>query len=132
MIRVLLLLLLFCSGLNSLEADMPRAFVKFRNAKIDRALKRSLDRDWTFFTQDNSEILYNKSEHKYKNDQFCRFTFETDSEHKIIDESIKLAKHKQNFAYNLKAIEFLRSYDIVVQAKKKSEPIEVDFCYKAF
>ncbi len=124
------MILLLC--FNSVQAIYPSGKVKIHNAKLKSIIKEKLDKQWFEFIYEYPEILTPEGK-KYKVDQYCSFSFNLDSEGHIIIDSIKLLKHKQNFKYNLKAIQFLKETPLTfAKGKDASKPVEVELIYESF
>jgi hypothetical protein len=115
--------------------------INFYNVAVKGMEPQELNLKWKFFLLDNDQILFNKSTNKYRDDQFCSYTFEIDETGRVIESSIKLVEHRKNYAYNLKAFEFLKDFDIELKAVKpekikkqedKGTSPKVDFIYLAY
>ncbi|MCH2226680.1 MAG: hypothetical protein MK033_02790 [Candidatus Caenarcaniphilales bacterium] len=130
--KLIVLFALVLSGALAAHASLPRYIINFKNTEFERRQLRQINRKWEFYLKDNSEILYNKPTHKYKNDQFCSFEFDIDEEGKLIPESIHLAKHKKNYAFNLKALKYLQNLQLNFKKEKAKEKIQADLAYYAF
>lgn len=92
--------------------------INFHNVAVKGIEPQDLNLKWKFFLLDNDQILFNKPTDKHRNDQFCSYTFEIDETGKVIESSIKLVEHRKNYAYNLKAFEFLKDFDFELKAVK--------------
>ena len=92
--------------------------INFHNVAVKGIEPQELNLKWKFFLLDNDQILFNKPTDKHRNDQFCSYTFEIDETGKVIESSIKLVEHRKNYAYNLKAFEFLKDFDFELKAVK--------------
>jgi hypothetical protein len=92
--------------------------IDFHNVAVKGIEPQELNLKWKFFLLDNDQILFNKPTDKHRNDQFCSYTFEIDETGKVIESSIKLVEHRKNYAYNLKAFEFLKDFDFELKAVK--------------
>ncbi len=92
--------------------------INFYNVAVKGIEPQDLNLKWKFFLLDNDQILFNKPTDKHRNDQFCNYTFEIDETGKVIESSIKLVEHHKNYAYNLKAFEFLKDFDFELKAVK--------------
>lgn len=113
------------------RAYYPNGVIKLHNAKL---LKRDIEKlgdQWLAFLQEEPDLLKAKDK-DYKVDQYCSFTAKLDADGHVDLNSLKLLKHKDNFAYNLRAIEFLRANTIVFEQKNNNKDIEIEFKYFAF
>lgn len=125
-----LLLLLFFT--IPAKANLPRAFLKFHNLEIENSVKKDIQEKWTKFLNENPEVLL-KPNKKYKIDQYCSFSFDLNAKTEEIEvNSIKLLKHKNNFDYNLKAIEFLKTNNFKLKKKNPEKLGEIEMFYRAF
>lgn len=115
--------------------------LRFYNVSLKDMDAKDLKTKWKFYLLDNEKVLYNKPTDKHKNDQFCSYSFEIDDDGRVVEDSIKLIKHKKNYSFNLKAFEFLRDFDFQLKAvnpkKEKRQKISgvsprMDFIYLAF
>jgi hypothetical protein len=118
-----LLCLLIAFTLNNfltpLHAETLKTYdINFYNVTVKGIEPQDLNLKWKFFLLDNNQILFNKPTDKHRNDQFCSYTFEIDETGKVIESSIKLVEHRKNYAYNLKAFEFLKDFDFELKAAK--------------
>ncbi|MDA0771699.1 MAG: hypothetical protein O3C63_02020 [Cyanobacteria bacterium] len=112
-------------------AIYPTAKVKIHNAKLKSGKKDSLSNKWLDYIEEEPELLQAKDK-DYKVDQYCSFSIEATEDGKLNLESIKLLKHENNIAYNLKAIQFLREREITIKQKNTTKPIELEFLYLSF
>ena len=112
-------------------AIYPTAKIKIHNAKLKSGKKDSLSKKWLDYIEEEPELLQAKDK-DYKIDQYCSFSIEAKAEGMLDLDSIKLLKHDNNIAYNLKAIQFLREQEIKVKQKNTSKPIELEFVYLSF
>ena len=124
----LLIVTLTC---NVAFAIYPSGKVKIHNAKLQSLSHEKLDRQWFDYIDEYPEILIPENK-KYKIDQYCRYSMELDADGKIILDSIGLLKHRQNFQYNLKAIQFLRENPLVLKRKNLNKPVELELIYESF
>ena len=126
----------------SLHAETLKTYdINFYNVAVKGIEPQELNLKWKFFLLDNDQILFNKPTDKHRNDQFCSYTFEIDETGKVIESSIKLVEHRKNYAYNLKAFEFLKDFDFELKTvkpekikKHKSTGVlpRADFVYLAY
>jgi len=130
----MLYLRIFLALLISSEAaiaSLPYAEVKFNNLIIDKKLKNRINKDWNLFLKDRSHVLH-KADTSTKSDQICRFNGQLLESGAIDLNSLKLEKHKQNFNYNLAAIEFLRAGDYKFSLKDPKSKLQITFKYYSF
>lgn len=116
----------------SVKAGLPKYILKFDNIVQKRKALVPILKDWEFYLKDHDEILYNKSTHKYKNDQFCRFSFELDEKKNIDKNSIKMLDSKENFAFNLGALDFLQNTAFHFKKVDEEKPILVNMRYQSY
>ena len=69
---------------------------------------------------------------EYRVDQSCEFEFALNDKSELHIDSLKLSEHKNNFDYNLKAIEFLRENPLKLKKKKADKASSIKFLYFAF
>ncbi len=129
-LRISFLLLLFLC-FNAVQAIYPSGIVKIHNAKLKANSAEKLGKQWFDFIYEYPEILTPEGK-KYKVDQYCSYSLELDADGKVIIDSIKLLKHKKNFKYNLKAIQFLRETELVFTKINPDKPVELEFIYESF
>jgi hypothetical protein len=116
----------------SASANLPRSLLKLHNIDLIEEEKLRLSKSWTRFLKTHPEALLKKGKN-YKVDQYCSFSFEPDPEtHEIDINSIKLLKHKNNFDFNLKAIEFLKQQNFKAKKENPDKPVEIEMLYFAF
>jgi hypothetical protein len=142
MFQLLVSLSAYILCVYSALANVPSAYVKSHNiSPLPQSIKTklvpgqaSLNKEWTRFLKDNQDVLRKKSNDPQspKTDQFCSFIVQLDPDGSINIDSLKLAKHKKNYAYNLKVIEFLRNTSIQFTAKNPNKPMQLDFIYLSF
>lgn len=115
--------------------------IKFHNVSVKNLEPKDLNLKWKFFLLDNDKILFNQPTDKYRHDQHCTYSFDIDENGRVIESSIKLIEHKANSAFNLKAFEFLKDFDVELKAAKEKKlknfkdtglSPRVDFNYLAF
>ncbi len=123
--------LVLAFSLTQVWAIYPSGEVKLHNAKIKSISKDKLDSSWFDFIYENSDALIAPGK-KYKVDQYCSYSLDLDAHGKVLIDSIKLLKHKQNFKYNLKVIQFLRETELVFVRPDATKPIELEFIYNSF
>ncbi|MEB3315552.1 MAG: hypothetical protein VKK32_05015 [Candidatus Melainabacteria bacterium] len=92
--------------------------INFYNVAVKGIEPQELNLKWKFFLLDNDQVLFNKPTDKHRNDQFCSYTFDIDETGRVIESSIKLVEHRKNYAYNLKAFEFLKDFDFELKTVK--------------
>jgi hypothetical protein len=109
----------------------PSGVIKLHNAKVQKSNIEKLGDDWLRFLDEKPEILKSKTKN-FKEDQYCKFSAKLDSEGHINLDSLKLLKHKGNFVYNLRAIEFLRTNNPKFKIKNSNKNLELEFKYFAF
>jgi hypothetical protein len=109
----------------------PSGVVKLHNAKIQKSNSEKLGDQWLEFLDEKPEILKSKTKN-FKEDQYCKFSAQLNNDGQIILDSLKLLKHKNNFQYNLRAIEFLRANNPKFKIKDFKKLIEIEFKYFAF
>ncbi len=134
--KIALLLIIISLGLPSL-ASMPSAEIKLKNIKLEKSLKNRINKNWTSYLKEKPQLLEKDKKglvQKYKSDQFCVFNGELLEDGSIDLNSLKLEKHRNNFDYNLAAIDFLRREDYKFpQGKKKAgEKVILEFRYLSF
>jgi hypothetical protein len=127
---------------SPLHAETLKTYdINFHNVAVKGIEPQELNLKWKFFLLDNDQILFNKPADKHRNDQFCSYTFEIDEAGRVIESSIKLVEHRKNYAYNLKAFEFLKDFDFELKAAKPEKIKKhkntgtnprVDFIYLAY
>ncbi len=135
----MLVRLLTCLILLSQQAcfaGFPSTKINFKNISIDKKNRQSLENKWFEFLKSYPEVLI-PSGKKYKYDQSCKFKFKLNQDSKIDINSIELIRPKQknkaiNFAYNLKAIEFLKTLEIKLTPNKLGKTHEIELIYLAF
>jgi hypothetical protein len=127
--KILLILLAFTC--NAVHAIYPSGTIKIHNAKVKSISREKLDKQWFDYIYEYPEVLTPEGK-KYKVDHYCSYSLELDTEGKILIDSIKLLKHKQNFKYNLKAIQFLRENPLVLHKANPDKPVELEFIYESF
>jgi hypothetical protein len=112
--------MIFTQAMESpLHAETLKTYdINFHNVAVKGIEPQELNLKWKFFLLDNDQILFNKPADKHRNDQFCSYTFEIDEAGRVIESSIKLVEHRKNYAYNLKAFEFLKDFDFELKAAK--------------
>jgi len=118
---------------QSLFAYYPSVSISFKNLKIKRSQQAIISKALLDYLNESPEILKEKKQ-IYKVDQFCRFAIDLDPETKNIDlNTIDVLDKKKNIAFNLRVIDFLRSYELGPLTKKNDEKkIEMKFYYYAF
>ena len=109
----------------------PSGVIKLHNAKTRKKNIEQLGSDWLKFLNEKPEILKSKTK-EFKEDQYCKFSSLLDADGHVKLDSLKLLKHKGNFAYNLRAIEFLRANNPVLKIKNPNKLIILEFRYYAF
>lgn len=135
--------MIFTQAMESpLHAETLKTYdINFHNVAVKGIEPQELNLKWKFFLLDNDQILFNKPADKHRNDQFCSYTFEIDEAGRVIESSIKLVEHRKNYAYNLKAFEFLKDFDFELKAAKPEKIKKhkntgtnprVDFIYLAY
>lgn len=129
-IKLLLIAAILVTTLPAI-AIYPRGKVKLHNAKLLSHKKEALGNAWLKYLDDYPELLY-KTGKDYKVDQYCSFEVQANDKSGFDLDSIKLAKHENNFAYNLKAIQFLREKSLKIKQKNPEKPIEIEFIYYSF
>ena len=129
-LRISLLTILFLC-FNAVHAIYPSGKVKVHNAKLKSIAAEKLDKKWFEFIYEYPEVLTPEAK-KYKVDQYCSYSLKLDADGHVVIDSIKLLKHKQNFKYNLKAIQFLRETEIVLSQINADKPVELEFIYESF
>jgi hypothetical protein len=127
----LMLLLTSTLSLPAL-ANFASNYVKFKNVKINKAQKRKINKNFDDFLYENQGILFTKISDKFKDDQFCHFSFKTDADHNVISDSIKVVKSNENYRYNLKVFQFLKNSRIKVNQDDDDEPMIIKFVYRAY
>ena len=125
----LLSLILFYTPVN---AGLPSYTLKFKNINQKRKAFAPLIQDWEFYVKDHEQILYNKPSHKFKNDQFCSFSFDLNEKQEINKQSIKLLEHKENYTFNLAALDFLQNISFHFKKTNPESPITIELSYKAY
>ncbi len=125
------LLVLLAFTCNAVRAIYPSGTIKIHNAKLKSISREKLDKQWFDYIYEHTEVLIPEGK-KYKVDQYCSYSLELDADGKILIDSIKLLKHKQNFKYNLKAIQFLRENPLVLRRVNADKPVELEFIYESF
>lgn len=126
---ILTTVLLFC--FNAVQAIYPSGIIKIHNAKLKSMGIEKLNKKWFEFIYEYPEVLTPAGK-KYKVDQYCSFSLELDTNGNIMANSIKLLKHKQNFKYNLKAIQFLKETEVVFTKVDATKPVELEMIYESF
>ncbi len=134
--KIALLLIIISLGLPSL-ASLPSAEIKLKNIKLEKSLKNRINKNWTSYLKEKPQLLQKDKKgtvQKYKSDQLCVFNGELLEDGSIDLNSLKLEKHRNNFDYNLAAIDFLRREDYKFpQGKKKTgEKVKLEFSYLSF
>lgn len=158
-LRTLVAALIFITTSANAWAGEPYGKVVFKNAKVEMNLaqlkcvdskelkkckknnkgfkkaNKKINKLWGDFLLANREAL-KKPGKDYTVDQFCSFTSEM-GKSKVMDMGkLVLDKHKDNFAYNLKALEFLQTLneDLSLRFKVKNpeKPVLVKLYYYAF
>ena len=124
-------ILLISSLVMQVMAIYTSGKVKLHNAKLVSHKKDVLGKAWFKYIDDYPELLLKKDK-DYKIDQYCSFEIQADEKGGVDLDSIKLAKHENNFGYNLKAIQFLRETPIKVKQKNSEKPIKLEFVYHSF
>jgi hypothetical protein len=109
----------------------PSGVIKLHNAKIQKSNSEKLGDQWLQFLDEKPEILKSKTKN-FKEDQYCKFSGKLNSEGQLDLDSLKLQKHKSNFQYNIRAIEFLRANNPKFKTKDPKKLIEIEFKYFAF
>jgi len=109
----------------------PSGVIKLHNAKILKSNSDRLGSQWLHFLDEKPEILKSKTKN-FKEDQYCKFSAQLNEDGQINLDSLKLLKHKNNFLYNLRAIEFLRANSFKFQIKNPKKLMEIEFKYFAF
>lgn len=109
----------------------PSGVIKLHNAKIIKSNTDRIGNQWLHFLNEKPEILKSKTKN-FKEDQYCKFTAKLNAEGQLDLDSLKLQKHKNNFLYNLRAIEFLRANNPKFKIKNPKKLIEIEFKYFAF
>lgn len=130
-LNIVLLLLIVTSQFAF--AYYPSIALDFDNVKIKRSDKEKMKVALLEYISEYPQVL--KSEEKrYKEDQYCRYQIDLNPETKALElNTIKVLDDKSNIAYNLKIIEFLRTYkDLKLEKKNEEKPIEIGFKYLAF
>lgn len=136
--RLVLAALISIFSWSSVSAGLPWAQVKFKNLKISREEKNKIGRAWFNFLEEKPDLLLKTKKDgtktSYRIDQFCRFNANLDEEGNIDLDSLELLKHRKNFAYNIRAIEFLRKQDFnfAEQIKDPEKPIRIEFKYFSY
>ncbi len=113
-------------------AGLPKYLLKFENVVQKRKALVPIIKDWEFYLKDHDEILYNKPTHKFKNDQFCRFSFDLDEKKNIDKKSIKMLDSKENYAFNLGALDFLQNTAFHFRKQDEEKSIIVDMRYQSY
>ncbi|NQY80866.1 MAG: hypothetical protein HRT47_11185 [Candidatus Caenarcaniphilales bacterium] len=132
-LRVLALILISIFSFSAPAiAGLPKYILKFDNIVQKRKAMAPLLKDWEFYLKDHSEILYNKPTHKFKNDQFCRFSFDLDEKKNIDKQSIKMLDSKGNYAFNLGALDFLQNTAFHFRKGNEESPVTVDMRYQSY
>jgi len=109
----------------------PSGVFKVHNAKIMKSNIERIGNQWLQFLDEKPEILKSKTKN-FKEDQYCKFSAQLNEDGQINLDSLKLLKHKSNFQYNLRAIEFLRANNPKFKIKDPKKLIEIEFKYYAF
>ncbi len=128
--RISLITILFLC-FNIVQAIYPSGIVKIHNAKLKSIGIEKLNKKWFEFIYEYPEVLTPEGK-KYKVDQYCSFSLELNSNGNIMIDSIKLLKHKQNFKYNLKAIQFLKETELTFSKIDATKPVELEMIYESF
>jgi hypothetical protein len=118
-------------------ASMPSAEIKLKNIKLEKALKNRINKGWTAYLKEKPQLLQKDKKgvvQKFKSDQLCVFNGELLEDGSVDLASLKLEKHRNNFDYNLGAIEFLRreEYKFPQGKKKANEKVILEFKYLSF
>ncbi len=124
----LLIVITFLLVTNSAQAGTPYAKVVVKNLKIEKSEKKKLSRLWNNLLLENRKALV-KPNKNYTVDQFCSFKGTLPEEKGKIDITLlKLYKHKENFDYNILALDFLSSLnEKEFNFKTKNPKKEVEF-----
>ena len=114
-------------------AGKPRAEIHFKNAKVERKFVNQISRMWLKYLEEFPSVL-NKKGKSYKIDQKCVYEVELDEKGFVDLDSMRLVKHKNkdNFDFNLAAVDFLKRYFVQIDHKDKKKPIKLEFIYYAF
>lgn len=115
-------------------AGYPSTKINFKNISVDKKKRQFFENKWLRFISDHPEALVSPGK-KYKDDQECKFNFELDSEGQIDINSLKLLREEKqeiNFAYNLKAIEFLKQVPITLTQNNSFKSNQIELVYFAF
>lgn len=130
--KFLLVILLINLFVAPAAAGDPRSKIKFKNIKIEKKDLGRLNRAFKSFLDQNRQALL-KADKDYTVDQYCSFEAQANINGGLDIDSLKLAKHKNNFAYNLKALEFLQAQSpLPVEIKSYKKPIVVKLYYYSF
>lgn len=117
-------------------ADKPTAKVTIKNAVIKAENLNEINTNWNEFLQEDQGILMKyRTETKKKNykvDQYCKIITGLLEDNNIDFNSLKVVKHKGNYAYNLQAIDFLRQHPFQLSKKKPDQPVTLEFIYQSF
>lgn len=124
---------LFIIASQSAIAYYPSIHLDFKNAKVERSQKEKMKLALLEYLSEHPQVLMSEKK-RYKEDQYCRYEIDLEPEtNKLILSTIKVLDDKSNIAYNLKIIEFLRSYqDFEIKKRNEEKPIEIGFKYLAF
>jgi len=114
-------------------AAKPRAEIRFKNTKVDGKFLNQINREWFRYLEENPTALLKKGK-KYKIDQKCIYEFSLDEKNFLELESLKIfkQKNKDNFDFNLAAIDFLKRYYLELKQKDQKKPMRIEFLYYAF
>lgn len=112
-------------------AYYPSVDIKFKNVKVKSSTVENYQNNFLEFLSDSPEVLRPEGK-KYKEDQFCSFSLEVDSEGDFLLDTIKVEKMGKNISYNLKAIEFLRQNPIKLHKRNDEKPVIIEMKYLAF
>ncbi len=132
--KLKVLALIIITSLVPAQAYYPSTKIEFENVDIKRKHRVKIQDALLEYLDEYPEVLKPEGK-RYKKDQYCKYQVMADPDSKGLKlETIKVLDEKKNIEYNLKVIDFLRSYnkELKINVEDPLKPIVMEFKYFAF